>query len=303
MTTSPASSSGPIAITLTPQELATNQLTTHTIQAGLHALHTDGLVVLTNAIPTHDLTTLSTRMQRDAAILRASPSAHHNFGQRTGNVQQEPPTGAGWVFSSVVANAFATQLTECLLGPRPALRFYSANTAFRGRARQPVHVDLDFPAFPTAFPFGFCVNACLDDVDERNGATEVWLGSHVGVGGGGSVVGGRGGGNEHTEEIDPELVEERRKIRPPVRLCAPKGALVIRDFRLWHAGMPNQTDVPRIMLVTIHFARWWRSKLKVRLEEGTKVEWGGLEPAVEWVGEGYDYLRGAHDFTFAQDVE
>lgn len=67
--------------------------------------------------------------------------------------------------------------------------------------------------------------------------------------------------------------------------------------------MPNQTDVPRIMLVTIHFARWWRSKLKVRLEEGTKVEWGGLEPAVEWVGEGYDYLRGAHDFTFAQDVE
>lgn len=51
--------------------------------------------------------------------------------------------------------------------------------------------------------------------------------------------------------IRKELVEARRKLCPPVQPLLPKGSIIIRDFRLWHAGMPNRTDEPRVMLVTV----------------------------------------------------
>jgi ectoine hydroxylase-related dioxygenase (phytanoyl-CoA dioxygenase family) len=36
--------------------------------------------------------------------------------------------------------------------------------------------------------------------------------------------------------------------RPPCQPVVPKGSLVIRDLRLWHAGVGNQTEIPRVML-------------------------------------------------------
>lgn len=38
-------------------------------------------------------------------------------------------------------------------------------------------------------------------------------------------------------KIRPEVVEARRKIRPPIRPEIKKGSLVLRDPKLWHAGV------------------------------------------------------------------
>lgn len=38
------------------------------------------------------------------------------------------------------------------------------------------------------------------------------------------------------------------KIRPPVQPVVERGDIMIRDLRLWHAGMPNSSDKHRIML-------------------------------------------------------
>jgi len=46
----------------------------------------------------------------------------------------------------------------------------------------------------------------------------------------------------------PEVVEERRKIRPPIQPTCDKGDIILRDLRTWHAGMPNESDEYRIML-------------------------------------------------------
>ena len=35
------------------------------------------------------------------------------------------------------------------------------------------------------------------------------------------------------------------------------GSVVIRDVRMWHAGMPNRTNVPRVMIAMIHWVSWW----------------------------------------------
>jgi len=91
------------------------------------------------------------------------------------------------------------------------------------------------------FPFAYVVNVLLVDASPKNGATEVWLGTHHW---------GNNGLKESPENpwIRSEVLEERRKVIPPIQASVPKGSLIIRDLRLWHAGIPNQTDEPRIML-------------------------------------------------------
>ena len=93
------------------------------------------------------------------------------------------------------------------------------------------------------FPFAVVENIFLIDVDETNGATELWLGTHH--------RGVRGlTKSDDVEEpfiIDTAL-EERRKERPPLRVPIPKGSIILRDLRLWHCGVPNYQTEPRIML-------------------------------------------------------
>ncbi|KAF1346833.1 hypothetical protein BDV97DRAFT_357941 [Delphinella strobiligena] len=59
--------------------------------------------------------------------------------------------------------------------------------------------------------------------------------------------------------------------------------MIVRDFRLWHAGMPNKTDESRVMLVSIQFPKWYRSNQKVLLPKTLqgKMNWSGLKPCEE----------------------
>ena len=219
-------------------------------------------------------------------------TTHCNFGPHTGNIQQEPPVDKDYTFEDVIANPWAVEIIECMFGPNPMLRFLSANTAFKANGRQPVHIDVEFD-MPKVL-FGYCVNINLVDNSPENGATEVWLGTHT---------------NTNSEVLDPSLghqirpalLRARRKISPPIQPSLPKGSLIIRDFRLWHAGMPNHTDDPRVMLVTVQFPKWYRNDTRITLPkilEG-KINWGSLVPCVDWVEEGYDYLQGAHTHDFS----
>lgn len=103
-----------------------------------------------------------------------------------------------------------------------------------------MHPDLNFDHLD--FPFSLLTNIYLVDTTLDNGATEIWLGTHH-----------RGGNGLRVEEKDApwvkqEYLDEQRKISPPIRPCIRKGSLVIRDLRIWHAGIPNHTDEPRILL-------------------------------------------------------
>ncbi|ROW09738.1 hypothetical protein VMCG_02378 [Cytospora schulzeri] len=278
-------------IELTQDELRTKKVGSYNLQAAVEALHRDGLVVLKNAVDVDHLDKLNARMVPEAKELYARPSTHRNFGQDTGNIQQEPVLEDGFIFPDVIANPWATDVIQCMLGPRPALRFYSANTAFRATGRQPPHIDVDFD-FPK-IPFGYCININLVDVSPENGSTEVWLGTHADTDV--NVL------DTEAYQIRPSLQSRWRKTRPPVQPSLPKGSLVIRDFRLWHAGMPNLTDDPRVMLVTVQFSSWYRSELKMKLPKIVqgKVGWGDLVPYVDWMDDDYDYLQGAHDHDFS----
>jgi len=94
-------------------------------------------------------------------------------------------------------------------------------------------------------PFCMTVNIPLVDTSVKNGATEFWLGTHH-------------RGNKGIKDpvldgpwIASEYIEARRAECPPIRPTISKGSLLIRDLRLWHAGIANETPTPRILLAMV----------------------------------------------------
>lgn len=146
----------------------------------------------------------------------------------------------------------------------------SGNTAMPATAdmrpqRQPVHSDADF-AHPT-HTFALVVNVPLVAMTPENGSTEVWLGTHNGYG----LDAQEGAHGERASgRIQEKLLAERRKQSPPEQPSIPKGSIIIRDLRLWHAGMPNHSDDIRVMLAMIHFAPWYRNQMRLELDESLK---------------------------------
>lgn len=151
--------------------------------------------------------------------------------------------------------------------------------------RQPVHADADF-AYP-AHPFSLVVNVPLITMTPENGSTEVWLGTHTGdlsqqEGAHGERASGR---------IKEDLLRQRAETDPPSQPIIPKGSIVIRDLRLWHAGMPNKTDQVRIMLAMIHFASWYRNPMRLEFGDDIKPLFEdlkrqgklGVQAPIDWV--------------------
>lgn len=150
------------------------------------------------------------------------------------------------------------------LGQTPVWNWLTANTALARTPglRQPVHKDSVF-AHPR-HPYYFIANVPLCDFGPANGATEFWLGSHVDTTEQDQQVlswadtpaplrayrsGPEGaGGTTRVPWIAEDALEARRRVRPPVQPRVERGDIMVRDLRLWHAGMPNASDKHRIML-------------------------------------------------------
>lgn len=108
--------------------------------------------------------------------------------------------------------------------------------------RQPVHSDADF-AHPS-HPFALVVNVPLISMTPETGSTEIWLGTQ-----GFDIKAQEGAhGDRASGRIMSDLLEKRRADRPPLQPIVPKGSLIVRDLRLWHAGMPNYSSDVRVML-------------------------------------------------------
>ena len=119
--------------------------------------------------------------------------------------------------------------------------------------RQAVHKDNAF--IHPRYPYYFIANIPLCPTSIENGATEFWLGSHAHTSNHDQIVATSPDQvtahylmGEPLPAITDEAREARRLIRPPVQQTCSAGDIMIRDIRLWHAGMPNETGSHRIML-------------------------------------------------------
>lgn len=257
-------------------------------------LHRDGILILENAINPSHLEALEQVLGPEAEEIARDPDHHFNFGTETRNMDQAPPLVPDLMYEDVWANPFAVAILSAILGPNPMCHYANGNTALKATGRQPVHSDIDKPH--PLYPFAYAINIPLCDTSVDNGSTEVWVGSHRD-----SNI----DQHTHTDHPDggfgltirPYLLAKRRMHSPPIQPHTTKGSLIIRDIRLWHAGMPNRTDAPRIMLAFVVQPKWFQAPSKVLLPLKARPlveQWKaktGLEYAAQWVEGDVDHKK------------
>ena len=237
-----------VEINLTQEEKKAEKLTDAHLSRAIKALRQDGYVILNDVVAHDHLDVLAERMAADLDLLMKAETVPHNF--IWGNVQQDPPPFAPYVFGDVLVNPWVIQVTKALLGEGVYNSYYSGNTNVPNSQLQPVHADSGhlWPGLNHAHPAArVVVNVALDEVTEENGSIELWPGTHLDTH---KVVG-------EDIKIDEARVAARRNEIPPVRGNTKKGSVLIRDIRLWHRGMPNVSNRIRFMIAMIHNCRWY----------------------------------------------
>ncbi len=266
-----------MVITVKPKELSSGTLSDKHVKQAVEAILIDGYVVLENIIKDEHLDILRERMDADSQKL-IEAGKWGGAGMLKGHLQQGPPPFAPYIFSDIVANPYVIQVTKELLGDGVYNNFYNGNTNCPGSGIQPLHRDSDHlwqnqeVAHPTA---EVVVNISPQDTSEENGSVELWPGSHLDVSG---------------RHIDDDHEAERRETAPPIRGNAKKGSALIRDMRLWHRGVPNQSDKPRHMIAMIHRIHWLRSRRRLKYQTGCEkaFENSELDHNAEFVKEKLD---------------
>ncbi|GFZ50300.1 hypothetical protein JCM24511_08056 [Saitozyma sp. JCM 24511] len=301
----PSLPDGPIVITLTDYE-RDSALSDSKLYDAVEAFFNDGFVVLENAIPEDLVDNLNERMLVDTKKLLAGEGLSHYAPLATkaavagakagGNLSQVPPIEKEWFSPEIFANKHAARIISYILGPQPELHFIRSNTLLNSDDRQRVHSDIRFE-HPN-HPFALTQNVVMCDCGPENGVTELWLGTqNTGV------------------EIRPQLgepyiaedvVEARRQVRPPIYPRIKKGSILIRDLRLWHAGMPNPSDEVRILLTLNYYAGWFKNgalvpfPLSMKPHVAAMESSAGIKIAAEWIpDEEFDYLSSKFSNNFS----
>lgn len=244
-----------------------------------------GFVILQDAVPRRVLEPLRERMDRDSEELLAYCETIGGNPREKGHLQQGPPPTREYVFEEVAMNSFVDRVCSELLGPNPKLTFYNGNTNYPGSIRQPLHMDGVHHNKPPEDPLptsSVVVNFCPCDANEANGAVELWPGSHL--------VRPQ---SEHTHV--PESQEEsRRKVEPPISANTQLGDVLIRDVRVWHRGVPNQSSQPRHMIALIVSRSDLHPNRKLQFENGCEpaLEGHRVQSNAEYVPSVADYLLG-----------
>ncbi|KAK5731127.1 hypothetical protein LTR15_001065 [Elasticomyces elasticus] len=267
------------------------KVTDDIIAEAIAYLHQDGVLILENAINPSHLDDLETILGPEADIIANDPDHHFNFGKETRNMDQAPPLNPDLMYKDIWANPVGVAIMNAMFGSS-VCHYANGNTALKATGRQPVHSDIDKPH--PLWPFAYAFNIPLCDTSVENGSTEIWIGSHrdSNIDQHSAV-----GGGESGLTIKQDLLDERRQYSPPVQPSTKKGSLIIRDIRLWHAGMPNRTDKPRIMLAFVIQPRWFNAPSKVILPLRAKAlveQWKaetGLEYNATWVDGEVDHKK------------
>jgi ectoine hydroxylase-related dioxygenase (phytanoyl-CoA dioxygenase family) len=282
------------SLKLTPEELAAGRMREASLATALGALHEDGFLVLENVVDRAHLAVLRDRMMADLPQVLAREDVPFNF--HAGNVQQDAPPFPPYLFRDVLVNEFVIQVTRAILGAGVKNGFYSGNTALPGDYRQPVHPDIAqlWPNLQHPTPaFGFVINVPTVDTTAANGSTQLWPGTHLDTTFTYDLVQVR---------IPEDLLARRRAIRPPLQPEVPCGGVLIRDIRLWHAGMPNRTATPRPMIAMIHWCAWYDGSDHIpTFPRGTEAffEHPELKTAAHFVDAPIDYIHHNHAYDYA----
>lgn len=283
-----------VTIACSPEEVAEGRLTEAHFQEALEAMDRDGFVVLKDIIAQEHIEILREKLLADVALFTGRKNAPFNFNR--GNVQQDPPPFPPYLFRDVLVNDIVISITKAILGPGVRSNFYSGNTAIKSDQRQPPHADVGQIYKEVVVPtFGIVVNVPTVDMSPENGSTEIWPQTHKDP----AVW-------MHAPKIDvPQEAMDRYRatVGEPIQPHVTAGSVLLRDIRMWHAGMPNHTDSPRPMIAMIHWASWFDVGSPLKFPKGTEslFEHPDLRTHAVFVEEPIDYINAPHAYDFHEE--
>lgn len=268
-------------ISITAAERTAERMSADKLTQAAEAIRQNGYVIIEDIIDHDHLDILCQKMTEDThQIVAAQEQGESVSGWKKGHLQQRPPPNLPYIFRDIVANPLAIQVTQEVLGEGLFNSFYSGNTNLPGSEEQPLHRDTYplWPGWDQAHPAStLVVNISPIEVHEHNGSTEIWPGSH-----------------RVTGELTDALIEKQRTHTPPLRVDAKKGSVVIRDIRLWHRGVPNESDNIRHMIAMVHQISWFRRMHTLPFQRGCEQEFASdhLDANAEFVEGPVEYLFG-----------
>lgn len=220
------------------------------VRAGMRR---DGAVIFDGLFPRRLLNALRRDVMRrhDSGQLRRRGLVRDIGGRYAALVPFEGP----FLRPEFYANPRLTGLLAALLGPDYCIGSLEAVVSLPGASRQHQHIDgpirfdqaagrgkrayrgdlSDLPPYAVTL----CVPLC--DLDETNGATVVWPGSHRAA----------------LRPRPPGLAEVRRKFAAE-QMVGAFGRSFLFDYRTFHCGMPNYSREPRPLLMFVFTRRWFR---------------------------------------------
>ena len=283
-------------IEVTSTEIDNRQLTAEHLSQTLQSIQKDGFVILGQVIPTHLLDMLFERMMVDLDTLLNSSDRVLPVNFVSGHLQQDAPPFAPYIFPELVANPLVVQVTQSILGLGVKNTYFSGNTNLPGSGIQPVHTDgqqlwvKQQSAHP---PAALIINVPPVKVTEENGSIELWPGSHREM-----VI----TPESSSIKINKSDLDRREKIAPPIRANTEKGDVLIRDDRLWHRGLPNNSDLPRPMIAMIHRTAWYNSGAKLKFQKGCELafENSDLDANAQFIDEPIDYIFRNQPYDYQQ---
>jgi hypothetical protein len=228
-----------IHVDASPDERRSGVLSSGNRDRVAHAMRRDGVLVLDQVIAHAPLDGLKQRMDRDSLELLAFCDSVGGNPRDRGHLQQGPPPMAPYVFADYVANPLICDALQAILGDGAYCEFYNGNTNCPDSTYQQLHLDAmhastsDGVAAPTS---AVVVNVVPQNVDEHNGAVELWPGTHT------IVV---------PTPVPDGAIAARRLEVPPLRGTFRKGDVLLRDSRLWHRGVPNRSQEYRHMIAMV----------------------------------------------------
>lgn len=165
-------------IEVNANEYDARKLDDETQKAVVEAIDVDGYVVLGGVIDLAALNAIKAKLDEDTAELlrRIDWNGANKF---PGHLSQAMPTSKEHIYRDVVTNQLVIQVTAGILGKGVHNHFYNCNTNMPGSQKQPLHRDAPHLGRDVINPTtSIIVNVSPIDVDEANGATEVWPGTH-----------------------------------------------------------------------------------------------------------------------------
>ena len=292
----------PVEVIASPEEKAAGRFNDANIKLYLSGMHRDGIVILRDVINPEHLDIINDFVVEDTQNELSKKNLYKNFGAE--NIQQGPPLmPSKYFFDDVYLNKLLFHAVNLYLGRNATWNMISGNNALpNGVKRQPVHSDAMCNHPPA--PFYVIANVYTCDASAANGVTEAWLGTHHF-----NTEAQTPPGPHGETHIADDFVEERKRTLPGISPTVKKGSILLRDMRLWHAGVPNKSENMRYMMALGFSASWWHGTAKFRVTFGTGVferimhgtKDQGITPLmVELPPEECERLRDAHDFS---DVE